>query len=252
MSTYPDWAVNRLLQFLNTARNTEGLLAPGKLKDDPRSGKSKGGYVIGETVGKRILEHRQSLPRRRYQGLEELLAVEGLGQDKLNDLVHSFNTPADTAFRNSLFQPNGPLRENWILSEHSKSAATDEAFERMIAGLDNLRLTALGLLAEKDERRYQMRTAYVASRDDAYVASYDFATWWYDFDQDNWFSFDTIRLKCETYLDHHQNPHMRFGFFYLYGLRNTPFNDLNNRNRIPFVINSAERKITVWKATLND
>lgn len=252
--SHPKWAVARLLNFLNRTRDPEALTTAGDtVKDDPGAGRRGKGYTIGLAVAKRILEHRQQLPRRRYEHLDELLQVPGLGDDKLQDLVHSFSQPAADFFRQSLFRPAGPLYENWELEEFSAVATTDVEFQQLVGGLDRLRLAAIKCLPPADKRRNQLRASYVATFGESHLASFHFASWWYGFDQDNWFNFETIRLICEAYLGYHDSPNqMEFGFFHLYDSGNSRFNTIGTYDRIPFVINPAEQKLTVWQVALND
>lgn len=254
MSNYLDFGVDRLLHFLNHSHDADTILKHPDLKEDPTA-KERGmsGYVIGETVAQRIIEHRSTLPNRRYETVEDILSVSGLGDDKLNDLVHSFSTPADDAFRSALFQPNGPLMDNWELNAYTLTARKDDEFLSKISGLDNLRMTTAELLPEHDRRRMQIRTAYVATFPEPHLASYQFANWWYGFDQDNWFSFEGIREVCEAYLNYHgHSGKMIFGFLYFYGNNGGTFNRLGTYDQIPFVINRAERKFTLWQTELND
>lgn len=81
----------RILEFFNSAECVADICQPdidGRIEDDPKKG-AKDGYTIGETVANRIIEARVALGEERFTTLDQL-AVKGFGQDKLDDLVHSF------------------------------------------------------------------------------------------------------------------------------------------------------------------
>jgi len=250
---HPHWALPRLLTFLNRARTTEVILEAPELTDDPASG-GENGYVIGEKVAQNILTHRSRLPRRRYLSEEDILSVPGLGQDKLNDLLHSFSVSADEAFIAALRA--GPIGENWELTPHTINYRNDEAYFLSTAGLDRLALTIADQVAAtrritKNEAAVLCRSAYVATHEEAHIASFPFAQWWYYFDQDNWFSFEQIRLLCENYLGHYQgDKSIKLCMFHSYNA--SPLNAVWHRELFPVILNPMERKITVWEVQLND
>lgn len=253
---YPQWALARVLAYLNTARSAEELLAHPDLKDDPANGS---GYIIGKKVADNIINQKRSLPRRRYQSAEDILSVSGLGQDKLNDLLNSFNTSADTAFVNRL--RDGILYDNWELHPQSIEFATLAEMQVVTQGLDRLRRSVAEVLVptyrwfDRNAQRQlslRIRQAYVAGYPESHLAAFQFAYWWYLFDQDNWFSYDRIKEACELYLSYHGsvNPGMEFALLHLYSDR--PNNEVSRSELIPVVINYPELKITVWVVELND
>ncbi|MEL6357851.1 MAG: hypothetical protein AAFQ37_13065, partial [Bacteroidota bacterium] len=199
---YPQWVLPRVLDFLNQSRSVEQILSNPQLKDA-----SGNGYVIGEKVAQKIIDHRSSLPRRRYQSKDDVLAVSGLGEDKFNDLMHSFFNPADEAFQELLF--NGILYDNWVLQPQVKRFDSLEEMQAVTHGLDRFRRTVVDLWVPtrswldaraQKELRLRIRQAYVAGYPSSHLAAFQFAYWWYQFDQDNWFSYDRIKEACETYL----------------------------------------------------
>lgn len=253
---HPAWVLERVLDFLNSARTADQILAAPELQDDPSTGK---GYAIGEKVAQKILEHKNTLPRRRYQSASDVLAVPGLGEDKLNDLLHSFSTSADEAFKAALF--NGIIMDNWELNPVVVAYESSADFAAAISGMDQLRrivgkalleARSYGTANEKKLERIRLRQAYLSTIEDGHLASFQFAWWWYRFDYDNWFSFETMRLACENYLGYHGHGDqgMRFASLQLYN--ESPLNETRRSEFIPIVINLAEQKITVWTAELND
>ncbi|PHI18633.1 hypothetical protein CEQ90_16765 [Lewinellaceae bacterium SD302] len=247
---YPEWALERALAHLNRSRTTEQLLSERAMTEDPK----RGGYVIGEKVAANILEHKKSLPRRRFEKTDDVLAVAGLGVDKLNDIISGFATPADEAFMMRL--RDGILLSNWDLNPVSKQFASATELKGATEGLDRFRLQIAKLL--EDEGSYAahniraLRSAHVFTYPDDHLAAFQFAFWWYLFDHDNWFAYDTIREACEQYLNHHPwgSEGMELRMLRLYN--DSSNNDLRRSELIPVVINYPELCVTVWDAFLND
>ena len=86
----------RVLVFLNCATSAKYIAGverqDGPVFDDPNKGRGdqKDDYDIGLTVAQRILDKRDGLPDQRFSDVTQLDNIKGLGQDKLDDLVHSF------------------------------------------------------------------------------------------------------------------------------------------------------------------
>ncbi len=257
-SEHPQWAQDRLLQFLNSVQSAEEIYQNPDLQDDPESG-SKQGYVIGEKTAENILTHRSSLPRRRFESTDQVLDVPGLGEDKLNDLVHSFAIPADDAFVEALFA--GPLGENWEVTPHVLEYASDaefnlvadhaESFRRAVAPLYS---NILSYYSNEAKRELEIRIhgAHQENYFESHLGSFPFAYWWYLFDQDNWFSYETMRGLCEDYLGYHGNDDrtMQFRMIHLGG-----YDSISDHRRfytLPVVVNYPELRITLWSAELRD
>ncbi|MEO0731714.1 MAG: hypothetical protein AAFZ52_02690 [Bacteroidota bacterium] len=253
MEKHPHWAAELLLSVLNTSFTADRLLANPEVTTDPDN---DGGYLLGEKVAANVVAHRRTLPQRRYTNLEEVLSVPGLGPDKLDDLLRNFSTPADEAFQSALFA--GPLGENWRLTPVTIPFRDDAGINAATAGLDVLRRHVARAWAElrgEDSPNgaiLRLRDAYVLTYEEGHLGSFAFAQWWYYFDQDNWFSFEQIRLLCENYLGHHRNArrNMHYCVVQPYGIQ--PLNMADRSLLIPVVINYAERKLTVWGAELLD
>ena len=86
----------RILTFLNCAIISKDIAAfepqRGPIYDDPSTGQGDQirDYDIGLTVAQRILDIRASLPDEQFKDINQLDNINGLGQDKLNDLAYSF------------------------------------------------------------------------------------------------------------------------------------------------------------------
>lgn len=250
------WVLQRLLAFLNSVRQPSDLTESPLIKDDPATGS---GYAIGEKVAAQIIRHRASLPRRRYQERAEILAVPGLGKDKLHDLLKSFAVPADTAFLQAL--RGGILYDNWELSPQTIHFQSLEDMQARLGHLDGLR-SEIGQLAAPRHHtgdvaaqrafRLRCRQAYVTSFTDSHLAAFQFAYWWYTFDQDNWFSFERMRQACETYLSYHSGQQRGMEYVQLQLYNESLRNEITSAEILPAVLNYPERSLTLWWAVLND
>ncbi len=258
----PPWVLTRILDFLNRADTPRDITRNPELQDDPGSG-SERGYIIGETVARRIIEQRSQLPAGRFTTLEELRDVKGLGDDKIHDLAFSFSTPAAQAFRAMLYAQN-ILPANWTLTHHTEYFKDQAEFRavaesqslfldwietqvRQISGQQTSDPSAARLAGEL------ARKCYVDTYTTAHYAALAFAFWCYRFDADNWFSFETIRRPAEKYFSTYPGPDNR--------LELRLFKDFPNSGvlvaaisarDLPVVINYAESAITIWTGELKD
>ncbi|MEX2639613.1 MAG: hypothetical protein WD266_02925 [Balneolales bacterium] len=82
----PEKVKDKVLAFVNTAP-AEKIAT--KVKDDPTRGYStvRRGYAIGVKVAQAILEERK---KGNFTTLDKLRQVQGLGPDKIDDLVYTF------------------------------------------------------------------------------------------------------------------------------------------------------------------
>jgi len=87
---------NRILNFLNSAINAVAIAGvepqKGPVLDDPSTGYGDqiDDYDIGLTVAQRIIDKRNTFSGNTFTSLAQLSNINGLGQDKFNDLVYSF------------------------------------------------------------------------------------------------------------------------------------------------------------------
>ncbi|REL24474.1 hypothetical protein DYD21_17925 [Rhodohalobacter sp. SW132] len=100
-----DWTitaaiVERILDLLNKAETWQDIAGvkprTGPVFDDPSTGHSgsRPGYDIGRITANEILNYRKDkLPSGRFKSLEEVRAVRGVGEDKINDLIYTFRKP---------------------------------------------------------------------------------------------------------------------------------------------------------------
>eukprot|EP00735_Rhodelphis_limneticus_P014688 TRINITY_DN875_c0_g1::TRINITY_DN875_c0_g1_i1::g.25388::m.25388 TRINITY_DN875_c0_g1::TRINITY_DN875_c0_g1_i1::g.25388 ORF type:complete len:233 (-),score=31.29 TRINITY_DN875_c0_g1_i1:85-705(-) len=100
----------------------------------------------------------------------------------------------------------------------------------------------------------QRGSEYVKDQSCPQVENFNFAglifgTWFYRFDMDNWFSFDTMWGKCSSYLAHFEQEFYLFkGFYHAKRLNTYDYGPTD----LPVVIDHAEKSITLWTAALHD
>jgi hypothetical protein len=91
--------VERILRFLNDATTWEDIAgvepAHGPVFDAPGTGYGDDvrDYDIGETTAREILRVRNNEYPRGFRKLDDVRAVRGVGEDKINDLIYSFSNP---------------------------------------------------------------------------------------------------------------------------------------------------------------
>ncbi|MGD9129494.1 MAG: hypothetical protein PVJ09_03350 [Candidatus Woesebacteria bacterium] len=100
---------NRLLNFLNNASNANSIAGSepvhGPILDDPSTGYGDNveDYDIGQTVARRIIQKRNSLAGDQFTTLNQLNNIAHFGQDKFNDLVHTFSRYWELFFALTLY-----------------------------------------------------------------------------------------------------------------------------------------------------
>lgn len=91
------YAAKRVLKFVNSCQIWKEIAgeepARGLVFDSPTSGYGDQvrDYDIGKTVAKKMLEKRAELPNQQFSSLDEIRSVDGIGIDKINDLLYSFS-----------------------------------------------------------------------------------------------------------------------------------------------------------------
>lgn len=97
----------RIFNFLNGAETWQDIAGiepqSGPVFDDPTTGHSgsRPGYDIGKKTANEILKYRKNeLSAGRFTKLEEVRAVPGVGEDKINDLVYTFRNPVNDTMVN--------------------------------------------------------------------------------------------------------------------------------------------------------
>jgi len=259
----PAWVANRILGFFNRA-NTVKDIVDGTIKDDPSDGP---GRTIGRTVAHRILRTRNELrPFRRFTEFEQLDRIPGIGEGTIKDLVYTFGIPAAQAFRDRMYSDSIIYEANWPLEFFRYEIEDLEAFNELASNETAFRewlVQRVGELCgerqvkEKDcdSMLEDLREAYL----DKYfngtpAAGYALALWFYQFDADNWFSWDRIQEVCIDYFNHH-------GGAYPWEMELRLMRGFTQRgiiqpgitpDALPVVFNWPEQCITIWFSALYD
>ncbi|MEO0469717.1 MAG: hypothetical protein AAF206_08865 [Bacteroidota bacterium] len=249
----PEWVIKQILSFLNQAKTAEDIVAG--VQDDPSDG---AGAAIGKTVAQRILDHRNSLRPRFFRSIDQLTEVEGVGQDKLDDLAYTFQTPAADWFVNKMFAE--VIGENWTLTHLSHHIEDPQAFEALTADDAMLKMVVSELVAgyaQSNEETSQFgdmarifaRETFADRYEQSDYGRFAWALWFYQFDADNWFSFERVRDVIVQYLDLYWNEAIEVVL-----LKNWPRNPIwhSSPGDLPVTINRVEQTISIWQAELFD
>lgn len=76
----------KVIDFLNLVKSAEEI--SNSIIDDPKNGKD--GTAIGLKSADRIIAHRKK--SGEFKNLDEVLAISGIGEDKVNDLLYSLGS----------------------------------------------------------------------------------------------------------------------------------------------------------------
>lgn len=251
------WIAALILSFLNTVESPSEIIEG--IQDDPNNGSDSS--AIGEAVATRILEKRASLNANRFNNLTQLEDIQGLGPDKVKDMIYSLGVSAATAFRQSLF--NGVLAENWELKEYTIVFENEEALKATVQNGSNFKNFVLKNYFNLDSfyeppEAKLFRESFVETYDVTEFAAIAFGLYFYQIDSDNWFGYETIRNECSKYLNYHPRvgglPYNTNQELHLFkGFRdNRASATSNTQGSLPVVVNYAENSISIWEAILND
>lgn len=257
----PGWVQGRILSFFNYAEGVDEVMAT--VKDDPSDGP---GRTIGATLAARILRERQKYGFRGFTAFEQLDQIKGVGEGTIKDLVYTFSDTAAEAFRSKMYDDMVIYRENWPLEYFRYEIEDKEEFEKM--AFDDALFRSFveeKIVALSEERGIDqahctkmvenIKTTYIDRYNNSISAPiYALALWFYEFDADNWFSWERIQEATAVYFDHHAGSdlgEMELRFFK--GFRDegiirpgiTP-------DDLPVVINWAEQCVTLWFSALYD
>lgn len=264
-SSHPDiplWIQNRIIGFFNKARNVDMIL-DGSIKDDPSNGK---GTTIGPALAARILREKNSLPRRRFTDFEQIDEIRGIGPDTVQDLVYSFGQPAAAFFKKVMYDSETIYKDNWALDYFRYQIEDQEAFTAIVEDKESLRSFVMKKVEEESkEKKVDQKEIKAMEKDlkEAYLdpysnstpeAAYAFALWFYQFDADNWFSWEQIQKQTKAYFDYNFNTYPWQMDFYLFrGFENRGLVEIGiTPDALPVNVNWAEQCITIWGSALYD
>ena len=265
MTAYPDipqWVQQRILGFFNRARNIDMIL-DGTIQDAPSDGQ---GRTLGPTLAARILRTKHSLPRRRFSDLSQLDAIRGVGPNTLQDLVYSFGRHADETFRSAMYDSNTIYATNWPLEFFRTPIEDRAAFEAIARDPELLRSFVrdrVAAIAQDQALAAATRDAMLQEVEAAYLdfysnstpeAGYAIALWFYQFDADNWFSWERIQAQTLRYFEHHMAANIWQMDIYLFrGFVNRGLVRAGiTQAALPVVVNWAEQTVTIWASALYD
>ncbi len=250
---------DRLLRFLNGISDPADITDNKLLKDDPLYDGTEG-YTIGDKVASQLINAKGNLPGGRFRQIEQVLDVEGIGHDKIKDLIHSFWQPAAEYFKTQV-QP-GILLDNWKI-EYFRQPLKEDEFNQIVSTPGGIRNSIAEYVAETLHEtqgsaaailsKHFIHQAYIDRYESGELGSHAFALWWYHFDMDNWFSFDTMRTACSHYLDYYTTLNNRLELHLIKGFPNGDvLAEAITTKDLPVVVNYGERCITFWLASLFD
>ena len=259
----PHWVQSRILAFFNNARSVDDIL-DGTIQDDPSDGP---GNTMGRTLAARILRVRNEIrPFRRFMEFSQLDDIKGVGEGTLKDLVYSFGTSAAAAFRNRMYDDSVIYEANWPLEYFRYEFDDSEAFNELAHDKEAFRSWVAERIAEISTERevdVEKRDLMVADINNAYIDTYHntipapgyaLALWFYEFDADNWFSWERIQEACIFYFDYYSGSHpwdMELRFFKGFTNRGIIQPGISAED-LPVVVNWPEQAITIWFSELYD
>ena len=203
----PLWTQNRIIGFFNWARNV-GMILDGTIRDDPSDGP---GTTMGRILAARILRERNKLPTRRFTDLEQIDKIRGVGPGTIKDLVYSFGVSADEAFQTSMYESRTIYQENWPLEYFRFPFEDQKDFSALAQDNEKMRTFIIEKVEEVCQERSvaeekcqemldELQAAYIDSYSNSTpIAGYALALWFYDFDADNWFSWEQIQQQTIGY-----------------------------------------------------
>ncbi len=258
----PIWIQDRIVGFFNQARNVD-MIMDGTIKDDPSDGP---GNTIGQSLAARILRERNQLPRRRFSDLEEIDRIQGVGPDTIQDLVYSLGKRADEAFVHHMYEEGVIYRENWPLEFFRFPIENKDDFTNLAQDKEQLRRFISEKVGEvagergvNEENTTEMLTDIKRAYIDTYsnstpIAGYALALWFYDFDADNWFSWERIQEQTIDYFNHNSYTYPWFMELHLFrGFINRGLIQPGiSPDALPVVVNWAEQAVTFWVSALYD
>lgn len=253
MSRTKEQLDQRILYLLNRAATPEELTFPRQYRDGRR--------IEGLTpeTARALLEKRDAQSRRSFANIED---VELLNVEQIQRLRDELDVTAAEFFRE--FMTEEVLPGNWQIDSFSANFEEEKDFLNTV----DYRCNFVDFVAKQVEQfgteRFGNSTAaelagqllkrtYVEHFPDPHFGSYAFAFWFYQFDADNWFTFENVREATELYLNYYANWDDRLEFFLFKG-----FDDAGilanavSHGDLPVVVNYGEQAITIWSSRLLD
>jgi len=252
--------IQAVLDFLNKAQSVEDLTNIQQYRPD-LSEEELASYSIGEKSAQSLLDARSNLRTQQYNTVEEVLAVEGIGENKVLDIVEFIWQPAEEIFKQDLFEKT--LGENWTV-DYWRYALSPEEFQQ----LNESEALLQAFIADKilDIARAKHDNYLIGAlakallqksfpdRVEGLTAEIQFASWWMRFDEDNWFNFDTISSIIGpfiNYYDQQRGAYIDLAFYRGFMTGGT-LTDGITPDDLVVSINPAEYAIAIWGIALFD
>ena len=184
----------------------------------------------------------------------------------MKDLVYSFGNNADEVFQQAMYTSGTIYQENWPLEYFRYEIEDKTTFETLANDPTQLRAFLIHKVREEGSNRQiavndlqqmtqELTTAYM----DAYTnstpaAAYAFALWFYQFDANNWFSWEQIQAQTIAYFQHNATSYpWMMDFYLLKGVVNKGLLRSGiSAPDLPVVVNWAEQTISFWVSALYD
>lgn len=254
----PDWVKNRIMGFFNRAQNVNDIL-DGSIQDDPTDGP---GNTLGRTLAARIIRTKNTLPKSRFTDFNQVANIQGIGQGTLDDLVFSFGDAAAEYFRTQMYANNVIYEENWPLQYYRTVIEDKNEFTHVISDPERLKEWVAGTVKEYcesskrdcSEMLSQLQNAYIDQyHNSSPTAAYALALWFYEFDADNWFSWERIQEQTLKYFDYHMGAYPWYMELYFFkGVKQNLIKPGICPDDLVMVVNWPERAITIWVSALYD
>jgi len=253
MSRTKEQLNQRVLHLLNRATKPEELTYPKHYRDGRRI------EGLPKTTAEALLKRRDKQARRAFSNIKD---VELLSDDQLQTLRDAMDVPAAEFFRENMAEE--VLPGNWELDNFSATFEDRAAFSDIV----DIRCNFVDFIASQVQQfgteRFGNSTAaelagelikrtYIEHFPDPHFGSYAFAFWFYQFDADNWFTFDHVRETTEQYLNYYASWDDRLEFFLFKGFDEAGVlaNAVSHAD-LPVVVNYGEQAVTIWTSQLLD
>ncbi len=249
-----------VLDFLNRAQTTNDITEIAQYRPDLDPA-NLASYSIGPQGAQNLLKARAALPAGQFNNLDEVLAVEAIGEDKILDIVDFLWFPTEELFRQELFRE--VLGENWVV-DYWRYTLDPEEFDRLEQTpslLKDFVGRKINDIARKRSDNFVIGSLAGAllnktfpDRVESLTALTQFASWWFRFDEDNWFSFDRISEIIDPFLNYYNRQRATYiaPVFYRGFQNGGTVADGISPNDLVVTLNPAEQAITIWGISLFD
>lgn len=249
-----------VLDFLNRAQTTNDITDIAQYRPDLAPA-DLASYSIGAQGAQNLLDARAALLTGKFTSLDEVLDVPAIGEDKILDIVDFLWFPTEELFRQELFRE--VLGGNWVV-DYWRYTMDQEEFDRLEQTpslLQDFVSRNINDIARQRSDNFIIGSLASALLDNTFsdrveslTALTQFASWWFRFDEDNWFSFDRISEIIDPFLNYYnRQPGTYIDPVFYRGFQNGgTVADGITPDDLVVTLNPAERAITIWGISLFD